>query len=130
MDKEEGEREGISMTNGKLRILVIDDNKEIHEDFRKVFAHASGVHDDDLQDFQADFFDDAAFAAQRSAPLREVCIDSAFQGKDGIALALQAAQEGQPHVMAFVDVRMPPGIDGVQTIKRLWESLPELNCVL
>ena len=31
--------------------------------------------------------------------------------------------------MAFVDVRMPPGIDGVQTIG-LWELMPELPCVL
>lgn len=118
------------MTDSKLRILVIDDNKEIHEDFRKVFAHAAGVHDDDLQDIQADFFQDAAPAAPRAAPLRDVEIDSAFQGHDGVAMALQAAREGRAHAMAFVDVRMPPGIDGVQAIKRIWEDLPELNCVL
>jgi signal transduction histidine kinase len=32
--------------------------------------------------------------------------------------------------MAFVDVRMPPGIDGVQTIKRLWEIDPNIHCVI
>ena len=118
------------MTNSELRILVIDDNKEIHDDFRKVFAHAAGVHDDDLQDLQAEFFDDSASRTPRAAPCRAVCIDSAFQGSDGVAMALKAAQEGRAHTLAFVDVRMPPGIDGVQTIKQLWDELPELNCVL
>ncbi|MGB0330899.1 MAG: ATP-binding protein, partial [Planctomycetota bacterium] len=32
--------------------------------------------------------------------------------------------------VAFVDVRMPPGIDGVQTIKRLWEIDPNIQCVI
>ena len=112
------------MTNSKLRILVIDDNKEIHEDFRKVFAHAAGVHDDDLQDLQADFFDDSASRGAAFRSLREVCIDSAFQGRTGWPWPCKPPRKGRPHMMAFVDVRMPPGIDGVQTIKRLWENCP------
>src|SRR5258708_1264311 len=32
--------------------------------------------------------------------------------------------------MAFVDVRMPPGWDGVQTISHIWEQYPELQVVI
>jgi diguanylate cyclase (GGDEF)-like protein/PAS domain S-box-containing protein len=42
----------------------------------------------------------------------------------------QALARDQPYSVAFVDMRMPPGWDGVQTIKRLWELDPELQCVI
>lgn len=113
-----------------LRILVIDDNKDIHADFQKVFAHAANAHRDELRDLQADFFDEERPRPKTDLQNYQIVLDSAYQGSDGIELALQAAREGQPHVMAFVDVRMPPGIDGVQTIKRLWEELPDLHCIL
>ena len=32
--------------------------------------------------------------------------------------------------MAFVDVRMPPGWDGVETITRIWEVDPDLQIVV
>jgi len=32
--------------------------------------------------------------------------------------------------MAFVDVRMPPGWDGIETIARIWEKYPELQVVV
>lgn len=88
------------------RLLIIDDNKDIHADFRKVF--------DGL----------------RGGTLGQIEVHSAYQGEDGVRMALDAARRGQPYFMAFVDVRMPPGIDGVQTIKRLWKQLPDLQCVI
>ena len=39
----------------------------------------------------------------------------------------QAVQAEAPYAMAFVDVRMPPGWDGVQTIKKMWEVDPDLQ---
>ncbi len=42
----------------------------------------------------------------------------------------KALEEGRPYAMAFVDVRMPPGWDGVETIARIWEVNPELQIVV
>lgn len=110
------------------RVLVIDDNKEIHNDFRKVLCADYG-RDEDLHALEADLFGRAADKAEESLRPR-VQIDSAFQGEDGIRMALEAARRGHPYSMAFVDVRMPPGIDGIQTIKGLWQHLPDLQCVI
>jgi PAS domain S-box-containing protein len=57
-------------------------------------------------------------------------MDSAYQGQEGLALLEQAQKEGRPYWMAFVDVRMPPGWDGVETISRLWEAAPDLQAVI
>jgi two-component system, NtrC family, sensor kinase len=57
-------------------------------------------------------------------------MDSAYQGQEGLAMLEQAQKEGRPYWMAFVDVRMPPGWDGVETISRLWEVAPDLQVVI
>ena len=42
----------------------------------------------------------------------------------------QALAEQRPYAMAFVDVRMPPGWDGIETIGHLWAVEPDLQIVL
>lgn len=112
------------------RLLIIDDNKDIHADFRKVFDGLRGGAVNRLDQLEADLFGDGAATAPDGGTLGQIEVHSAYQGEDGIRMALDAARRGQPYFMAFVDVRMPPGIDGVQTIKRLWKQLPDLQCVI
>jgi PAS domain-containing protein len=57
-------------------------------------------------------------------------IDSAFQGQEGLECVLRAQAEGRPYALAFVDVRMPPGWDGVETIGHLWQADPDLQIVI
>jgi diguanylate cyclase (GGDEF)-like protein len=57
-------------------------------------------------------------------------IDSAFQGQEGVARVRQALDEGRPYALAFVDMRMPPGWDGLQTIERLWAIDPDVQVVI
>ncbi|MGP8199378.1 MAG: response regulator [Limisphaerales bacterium] len=57
-------------------------------------------------------------------------IDSAYQGQEGVALVDKARAEGRPYAMAFVDVRMPPGWDGVETTSRIWKICPDTQIVL
>lgn len=109
------------------RILVIDDNSEIHTDFRKVLCRAADT-EHDLEALKADLFGQTVLPDEQ--PEFPVTIDSAYQGEQGVVMALEAAGRGEPYSLAFVDVRMPPGIDGVQTIKRIWEQQPDLQCVL
>ena len=111
------------------KILIVDDNKDIHADFRKVFANARRCATA-IDRLEAELFNSAADALPASDVVLQATIDSAYQGEEGIARALDAAGKGEPYYMAFVDVRMPPGIDGIQTIKRLWKELPDLQCVI
>ncbi len=107
------------------RILVIDDNPAIHEDFRKIL-----LCDDDeqpLMDAEAAFFGNDAPA---KTCCLEVELDVAHQGQEGCEKVRAAIDEGRPYTMAFVDMRMPPGWDGLETIERLWKADPELQVVL
>ena len=61
---------------------------------------------------------------------RQFKIDSAYQGKEGLARVHHALQEGDPYVMAFVDVRMPPGLDGIEVTPMLLKADPNLQIII
>lgn len=108
------------------RILVIDDNISIHADFKKILAQ----HDTDggaLVRAEKELFG-AVAPAPRDKPVFELA--SAFQGQEALTMVREARAAGRPYTMAFVDVRMPPGWDGIETTARLWEADPELQVVL
>ena len=107
-----------------LRILIIDDLQAIHDDIRKVLY---GDHDPDLDSIEARVFGDTA--SPSDTPDRFM-VDSAFQGGDGLEMVQKAIDVDQPYALAFVDVRMPPGLDGVATVRHLWEIDPDLQIVI
>lgn len=107
------------------RILVVDDNRTMHDDFRKILA-GERADRTRLDAAAAGLFGVAP--KPRRAPTFQV--DAAFQGADGAAMAEKAAAAGTPYAVAFVDMRMPPGWDGLDTIARLWEIEPDLQIVL
>src|SRR5579872_1806317 len=113
-----------SHNTGNNRILVIDDNPSIHTDIRKILAGC--IKDTSLAEEMALLFDEKV---DEPLPL-EFLIDSAFQGQEGLAKVTQARAVAQPYALAFVDVRMPPGWDGVETIKHIWQVDPDLQVVI
>jgi two-component system NtrC family sensor kinase len=123
----EGQRPGPETSDVLIdpRILLIDDNQAIHEDIRKILER-SAEPGADLNELEADLFDEAA-APTNSVHFR---IDSAYQGQEGLELVKAARGEGRPYAVAFVDVRMPPGWDGIETIGHLWREDPDLQIVI
>lgn len=107
------------------RILVIDDNPAIHADFRKVLQGSTA--DNRLDDLSAELFGEPS-----SRPQNELKFDveSAQQGKIGFEMTKQALAERRPFALAFVDMRMPPGWDGLETIEHLWSIDPQLQVVI
>ena len=108
------------------RILVIDDNPAIHEDFRKVLNPSGSQLAGELDDDEAALFGDTP-AASRALSFQ---IDSAFQGQEGLEMVRAAELAGIPYAVAFVDVRMPPGWDGIETISHIWKEFPGLQIVI
>ncbi|HYL00502.1 MAG TPA: EAL domain-containing protein [Steroidobacteraceae bacterium] len=105
------------------RILVIDDNASIHADYRKILAgHEAGK----VSAAEAALFGEQQPAVERPS----FDVDSAMQGRDGVELARAALAEGRPYSVAFVDMRMPPGWDGLETIEHLWAVDPEIQVVV
>jgi PAS domain S-box-containing protein len=105
------------------RILIVDDNTSIHADFRNILC--------------PDHSDEAAANAMEAVLFEEEKpdemsfeLDSAYQGQEGFEMVKRALAENRPYALAFVDVRMPPGWDGIETIARIWEVDPELQIVV
>jgi CheY-like chemotaxis protein len=107
------------------RILVIDDNAAIHSDFRKLLCPVPTGRS--LDETEAALFDQPL----AEAPVQSgFVIDSAFQGRDGLEKVKRALLMGRPYALAFVDMRMPPGWDGVETIANIWKVDPNLEVVV
>jgi putative two-component system response regulator len=109
------------------RILVIDDNEANQADFRKILG-ALRDGDDRLAAAAAELFGEPPAQLQSVRTVYEV--DTACQGEQGLAMVEQSVQTGRPYALAFVDVRMPPGWDGVETVRRLWQADPALLAVI
>src|SRR5579864_7729970 len=92
------------------RILVVDDNPAIHDDFRKILCPTQSRAGSELASVAAELFGDAAPAA----PAAVFEMDSAFQGQEALAKVKAAEEENHPYSLAFMDVRMPPGWDGIE----------------
>ncbi|MGH7241862.1 MAG: EAL domain-containing protein [Phycisphaerales bacterium] len=105
------------------RILLIDDNEAIHADIRKILAPAAS--DGSIEALEA-----ALFGTKGEASARTFELDSALQGREGVDKAATAVTQGRPYAVAFVDMRMPPGWDGLETIERLWEKDPDIQVVI
>jgi diguanylate cyclase (GGDEF)-like protein/PAS domain S-box-containing protein len=105
------------------RILFVDDMEAIHEDFRKIFAKAPAQPS--LED------DEAVLFGATKIPTRSMdfAMDSAFQGKEALEKLRASLNANCPYSMAFIDMRMPPGWDGVETVEHLWAEDPRLQVV-
>src|SRR5207302_134208 len=107
------------------RILVIDDNRGIHNSFREILRGAA-LDKSTLDEAEARLFGETPAGRRRLG----FTMESAYQGEEGIALLRAALDKGQPYAMPFVDMRMPPGMDGLETLIKLWELDSDLQVVI
>ncbi|MBD3616084.1 MAG: response regulator [Gracilimonas sp.] len=112
-----------------LRILVVDDNVSIHEDIESILVPRTGVGEKELQELEDELF---AADGSESHALDDVIYDinHAYQGEEALELADRAAENGSPYSLIFMDVRMPPGMDGIQAIKKIWEKHRDTEIVI
>ncbi|SHJ94144.1 Response regulator receiver domain-containing protein [Malonomonas rubra DSM 5091] len=106
------------------RIIVVDDNLSIHADFRKILCGEDFV--DALLSLEA------SILGKSNSPHtpNKYEVDFASQGQEALKMVVEAEKQGQPYSVAFIDSRMPPGWDGIETIKNIWKVSPALQVVL
>jgi len=106
------------------RMLIIDDNPSIHRDFEWVLL-------DNMANAELEAEERRLYGQESRPGIRKPAyvLDHAFSGLEGVEKLKQALGEGRPYQLAFVDIRMP-GIDGVETIGRLWQLDPRLQIVI
>ncbi len=108
-----------------FRIIVIDDNHEIHKDFIKILTSVT-ANKKQLADVEKIMFGDTTGAILPP----EFHIDTASQGKEGVDMISESIKQGKPYALAFVDIRMPPGWDGIETIKHIWKIDNDIQVVI
>lgn len=109
------------------RVLLVDDTPSIHEDFKKILCSNESGSRSALAEARAGLF--GPEVVDEPHP-EQFALTSAHQGQEALELLVAALEAGEPYAMAFVDIRMPPGWDGVETIKRLWEVDASLQVVI
>ena len=87
--------------------------------FMPIFARSSKKEERDGRD-ELLAVERALFGEEIAPPAQRSEIDTALQGPAGVACVRRSLEEGRPYALAFVDMRMPPGWDGLETIERLW----------
>ncbi|MCX6938650.1 MAG: hybrid sensor histidine kinase/response regulator [Verrucomicrobia bacterium] len=114
-------------TSSTYRILIADDTPALHESYRNIFAPPG--------DCPASFPGAEEFLGATAtdlpasvSPVFELTF--VFQGEEALSAIATAQAAGTPFALAILDIRMPPGIDGVQTALRLRAEYPDLQILL
>jgi CheY-like chemotaxis protein len=115
------------MSTGKKRILIIDDSEAIHRDFRRILCPEVDTSGGDLDQMADELFGTPVPSPQSQEVFD---VDSAFQGREGLAKVEEAQAAGNPYALVFLDYRMPPGWSGVETLRHLRKVSPSLQVVL
>ena len=106
------------------RLLIVDDNPDIHSDIRKTLV--TTTRNDALDEVEAAMFG----CAESAASEKQFEIEDAYQGQEALQMITQACAKGMEFDVAVVDMRMPPGWDGVETVERLWQVDPDLQVII
>ena len=106
-----------------FRILVIDDNPAIHLDFMKILKTEASS---ELDGLNKELFDES----ETKSSLPNFQIDVASQGQEGVRYIENALKNQRPYSLAFVDIRMPPGWDGIETVKHIWALDKNIQIVI
>jgi predicted signal transduction protein with EAL and GGDEF domain len=117
-------RPTLPLVEPNRRILIVDDNRAIHDDFRKILERAATARDE-LKAFDAELF-----GVETASSDEAFVLDSAYQGEEAIEKVRRARTEGRGYALLFVDVRMPPGLDGIATTARLLREDPDVGIVI
>ena len=114
--------------NDKFRILVVDDEQPILDAYRQILAPSCSTDDAESQAdaMAARLFDN--HTAAESKPLFELV--TCRQAEDAVKEVLAAIKSNRSFAVAFIDVRMPPGHDGVWAAEKIRAIDPNIQIVI
>lgn len=107
------------------RVLVIDDMQDVHAEYLRVLVETT--ESSAVEALASNILDGGNEEVASKAGFD---VDCASQGQQGVKLVEKALAEGCPYAVAFVDVRMPPGWNGIETIKHIWQVDPDIQVII
>ncbi len=111
------------------KILIVDDDAAIRQMMAALLRNAAHNETSTAKLARMRIMRPLAKSEPEPPPV-EYAVEMASQGEDAWKMAKAAIEDSDPFLMAFVDMRMPPGWDGLETMLRLWELDPNLQIAL
>jgi len=113
-----------------LKILIADDEEMILE----LYYHVLGQHHDiSPSESEMDVLGDELFSNGNTVtvPAQPVYdLTLCRQGEEAVEAVRNAESEGYPFAIAFLDVRMPPGPDGIWAAENIRTICPDTQIVI
>lgn len=111
-----------------LRILLADDENSILDLYEAILALDANAPagPGELEKRMAAFYE----GREALPDLRCFAATRCRQGDEAVAAVASAVQEGRPFAMAFLDIRMPPGPDGIWAAEEIRKLDPLVNIVM
>ena len=121
------QRDSVLPVRTERRVLIIDDTPSVCDDFRKILCPQRTSSS--INELEASLFGPER-GSRRPQPDHQFQVDTANQGQEGFASVRRMLRLGTPYALAFIDMRMPPGWDGVETAARIWKADPAIQIVI
>ncbi len=98
------------------RVMIVDDQEEIHDDFVEMLTGGELVS--------------ACLDEDEPSLLPDMDLLHAMSGEEACAIVSAGRARGRPVAVAYIDIRMPPGMDGIETMERVREIDPDIEIVV
>jgi len=124
--------------------LIVDDEEAVRQSYRLILESDDGTQEiDDIASSLFDetpsftvldevefFFDETDLIVEEELQTGSYKIIETSQGMDAVEIIKKSLNKNQPFSLIFMDIRMPPGIDGVQAAKKIRQLDPNVEIVI
>lgn len=110
-----------------IRILVVDDEEGVLNAYKNIFTLSQGsAAESEIERLQSKLYGTAA------APAHSFSYDITYrqQAEDAVQAVRMAINDDAGYAMVFLDIRMPPGPDGVWAAEKIRSLDPLINIVV
>jgi diguanylate cyclase len=117
-----------------IRVLIVDDEAEIRDAYREILVESEASQEmAGFRELRSRLFrKEPSESGRTRAAVRGVTFDAVFrdQAEAGVAAVKEGLASNEPFAVVFLDVRMPPGNDGVWAATQIRELDPAVEIVI
>ena len=110
----------------KSRVLIVDDSKPIHDDIKSILIDTEEKNEK-VAELEKALFNIEEVDDEIKFDFN---INDAFTGEEAVEMVKKSEDEGYPYELIFMDVRMEPGIDGVEALDRVWKINRDIKVII